>query len=212
MNNNGELISHKLKTRTPKNDVTKYEFYDEMLMMSSRENKCEIVTSELKRCGKGIHIYPLAKIVAPEMVEIEDYAKIDDFVFINGGRGVKIGRYVHIAAFASIFGGGKCILEDYVGISEGVRIITGTETHQEGKRMSAALPLEQRNPLIGEVHVEKDAFVGANSVIHPNVIIGKGAIIGSNSLVLNDIEPWSINVGSPCKKIGVRQKIAVPDI
>jgi galactoside O-acetyltransferase len=181
-------------------------------MIPNQANTYEGIEKKLKRCGVGVRIFPLTKIVAPEMVEVDDYAKIDDFVFINGGNGVKIGRYVHIAAFTSIFGGGKCILENYAGISEGVRIITGMETYQEGKRMSAALPLEQRNPLIGEVHIEKDAFVGANSVIHPNVIIGKGAIIGSNSLVLNDIEPWSINVGSPCKKIGVRQKIAVPDI
>jgi acetyltransferase-like isoleucine patch superfamily enzyme len=180
--------------------------------MSNQDNICEGVERRLKRCGVGIHIYPLTRIIAPEMVEVDDYAKIDDFVFINGGNGVKIGRYVHIAAFTSIFGGGKCILEDYAGISEGVRIITGTETYKEGKRMSAALPLEQRNPVIGVVHIGKDAFVGANSVVHPNVRIGKGAIVGSNSLVLNDVEPWSINVGSPCKKIGERQKVTVPDI
>jgi acetyltransferase-like isoleucine patch superfamily enzyme len=78
--------------------------------------------------------------------------------------------------------------------------------------MSAALPLEQRNPIIGVVHIEKDAFIGANSVVHPNVRIGKGAVIGSNSLVINDIEPWSINAGSPCKKIGEREKVNLPDI
>ena len=42
-----------------------------------------------------------------------------------------------------------------------------------------------------------------------NVTIGEGAIIGSNSLVLKDIEPWSVNVGSPCKKVGERPKVVV---
>lgn len=181
-------------------------------MISHQENAYERVVNRLKKCGVGVHIYPLARILAPEVIEVGDYSKIDDFAFINGGNGLKIGRYVHIASFTSIFGGGTCILEDYVGISEGVRIITGTETCRGGKRMSAALPLGQRNPLIGMIHIEKDAFIGANSVVHPNVRIGNGAVIGSNSLVLKDIEPWSINVGSPCRKIGERDKITLPDI
>jgi hypothetical protein len=31
-------------------------------------------------------------------------------------------------------------------------------------------------------------------------------------LALNDIEPWTINVGSPCKKIGERPRVVVEDI
>lgn len=58
----------------------------------------------------------------------------------------------------------------------------------------------------------KDAFVGTNAVVHPNVKIGEGAVIGSNSLVLTNIEPWSINVGSPCKKVGERQRVMVEDV
>lgn len=34
--------------------------------------------------------------------------------------------------------------------------------------------------------------------------IGDGAIIGLGSIVTNDIEPYSINVGIPSKKIGCR--------
>jgi acetyltransferase-like isoleucine patch superfamily enzyme len=180
--------------------------------MLDDSNMGEKVKDKLKKCGKDVRIYPLAKIANPQVIEIEDHVKIDDFVFINGGQGIRIGRYVHISAFTSIFGGGEFIIEDYAGLSEGVRIVTGTETYQGGSRMSAALPLEQRNVVLGKVIIEKDAFVGTNSVVHPNVRIGEGAIIGSNSLVLHDVEPWSINVGSPCKKIGERPKVTVPDI
>jgi galactoside O-acetyltransferase len=66
--------------------------------------------------------------------------------------------------------------------------------------------------VLGKVIIEKDAFIGTNVVVHPNVKIGEGAIIGSNSLVLKDVEPWSINVGSPCKKIGERPKVIVEDV
>lgn len=34
--------------------------------------------------------------------------------------------------------------------------------------------------------------------------IGDGAIIGANAIVTKNIEPYSINVGVPAKKIGYR--------
>ncbi len=167
---------------------------------------------DLKSCGQRVPIFPLAKIVRPEVIEIGDCSMIDDFTFINGGAGITIGRYVHIASFVSIIGGGELRVGDYADIACGARILTGTDTHRGGKRMSSALPDNHRNVVRGVVIIGKDAFVGTNVVIHPNVTIGEGAIIGSNNLVLRDIEPWSINVGSPCRKIGERPRIAVEDI
>lgn len=137
---------------------------------------------------------------------------IDDFTFIYGGQGIVIGRYVHIASFVSIIGGGELIVGDYADIACGARILTGSDTYYGGTRMSSALPLEQRNVLRGKVVIMKDAFIGTNSVVHPDVTIGEGAIIGSNSLVLKDIETWSINAGSPCRKIGMRPRINLHDI
>src|SRR3972149_5006932 len=56
--------------------------------------------------GLDIKIHPLARIVKPEVIEIDDFAMVDDFAFINGGAGIKIGKYVHIGSFASVVGGG----------------------------------------------------------------------------------------------------------
>ncbi len=181
-------------------------------MMLNNQDLGEAVKGRLRRLGKEVTIYPLAKIANPEMVEVGDYSMIDDFTFINGGQGIKIGRYVHIASFVSIIGGGELIVGDYADIAAGARILTGSDTYQGGKRMTSALPLEQRNLVRGKVIIEKDAFIGTNAVVHPNVRIGEGAVIGSNSLVLRDVEPWSVNVGSPCKKTGVRPKVTLPDI
>lgn len=180
--------------------------------MSSQNETGDKIKGKLGKCGLEVKIYPLAKIVKPEVVEIGDYSQIDDFSFIYGGQGTKICKYVHIASFVSIIGGGELIVGDYADIACGARILTGSDTYDGGKRMSSALPLEQRNVIRGRVIIEKDAFIGTNAVIHPNVTIGEGAIVGSNSLVLQDIEPWSINAGSPCKKIGERPRVIVPDI
>jgi len=160
-----------------------------------------------KKAGKNLKIFEYAKIIKPEVIEIGDNSEIDDFTFIYGGKGIKIGRYVHISRFVSIIGGGELYLGDYVVLADGTRILTGTDSYQGGYRMSTCLPLEQRNLKVSFIRIEKDAFVGTNSIVHPGVSIGEGAIIGSNSLVLKDVEPWTINVGSPCKVIKKRPKV-----
>lgn len=164
-----------------------------------------------KKKGKNLKIFD-AKIIKPEVIEIGDYSEIDDFCFIYGGKGIKIGRYVHISRFVSIIGGGELFLGDYTVLADGARILTGTDSYHGGCRMSTVLPEEQRNVKVSFVRIEKDAFVGTNAIVHPGVTIGEGAIIGSNSLVLKDVEPWTINVGSPCKVIKKRPKVKFNDI
>ena len=167
---------------------------------------------QFKKKGNNIKIFETAKIIKPEVIEIDDFSEIDDFCFIYGGKGIKIGRYVHISRFVSIIGGGELYLGDYSVLADGVRILTGTDTYHGGARMSTCLPIEQRNVKVSFVRIEKDAFVGTNSVVHPGVKIGEGAVIGSNSLVLKDVEPWTINIGSPCKFLKIRPKVKFKDI
>ena len=53
----------------------------------------------------------------------------------------------------------------------------------------------------GPIVIEDDAWIGEAVCVMPNVRIGKGAIIGANSVVTRDVPPYSIAAGSPCKVI-----------
>lgn len=175
------------------------------------------VKPKLKKCGQNVTIYPMAKIIKPEQIEIGDFTEIDDFVFINGGQGITIGRYNHISWFISIIGGGKLATGDYVSLGAGVRIVTGTDHYKGGKRISPLVPFEHRAVYRCNIVLEKDVFIGSNVVIqpgiaNPEITIGEGAIVGSNGLVTKSIEPWSINIGSPCRKVGERPKVITPDL
>jgi len=163
--------------------------------------------SRLKYIGPSVKIYEMAKIARPEVVELGDGTQIDDFVFINGGQGIRIGQYNHIASFVSIIGGGRLTTGDYVGIAAGARIVTGTHHYGDGRRISPLIPEEEQCVIRGVVILEKDVFIGTNAIIHPNVTIGEGAIIGSGGLVLQDVEPWTINVGVPVRVIGYRPRL-----
>jgi hypothetical protein len=52
--------------------------------------------------GNQSEIYPLARIIQPENILLDDYAVISDFCFIIGGIYTKIGKYSRLAPYSMI--------------------------------------------------------------------------------------------------------------
>lgn len=50
------------------------------------------------------------------------------------------------------------------------------------------------------------SWLGPRVIVLPGCTIGEGAVVGAGAVVTKDIEPFSINVGIPAKKIGERNK------
>jgi len=156
--------------------------------------------------GQDVIIWPLAKIVSPDAIFIGDSVIIDDFVFLMGGEKTVIGSFVHIASFTSITGGGEFIMEDFSGLSGGIRVYTGNEDYSGASLTNPAVPQPYRMPIRSFVHIKKHAIVGANTVILPGVTIGEGAAVGANSLITKDCKPWTIYVGSPARALRPRSR------
>jgi acetyltransferase-like isoleucine patch superfamily enzyme len=55
-----------------------------------------------------------------------------------------------------------------------------------------------------KVQIADDVWIGAAVYLKNGVKIGKGAVIGAGSIVLEDIPPYAIAVGSPAKIIKYR--------
>ena len=159
---------------------------------------------DLAQVGQDVIIWPEAKIIHPEVIAIGDSVIIDDFVLIMGGKSTQIGSFVHIASFTSITGGGELVMEDFTGLSGGVRVYTGNEDYSGGCLTNPSVPYPYRLARRSFVHIKKHAIIGANTVILPGLVIGEGAAIGANSLVTKDCEPWKIYFGSPAKAIKTR--------
>lgn len=167
---------------------------------------------KLKKVGNGVVIDVGVNISSPQNTSIDDNTWIDKYVILDGGRTgrISIGKNVHIAPFTIINGGGNVRIGDYVGIAAGSRVFSATDSYKGGKRMSGPMiPDDERNVIRKPIVIEKDAFIGLNSVIMPGVTIGEGAIVGANSLVLETVPPWTIVVGSPAKRIKKRPSLKV---
>ena len=52
---------------------------------------------------------------------------------------------------------------------------------------------------IGRVHIENNVFIGAGSIILPNVRIGNNSIVGAGSVVTKDIPANVVCAGNPAK-------------
>jgi len=158
----------------------------------------------LKFAGEGSRVYPFARLIRPENISLGAESQIDDFVLINGGKSTVIGKRVHIASFTSIIGGGEFQIEDYAGLSAGVRIVTGTDKHDGSSLTNPCIPSEFRSVDLGKVVIKRHALIFSNCVILPNVTVGEGAVVGAGAVVHRDLEPWSIYAGHGCRKVAER--------
>lgn len=53
----------------------------------------------------------------------------------------------------------------------------------------------------GDIIVEDEVWIGANVTILPNIKIGRCSVIGAGSVVISDVESFSVYAGIPAKKI-----------
>jgi maltose O-acetyltransferase len=49
----------------------------------------------------------------------------------------------------------------------------------------------------GSITIDPDAWIGTGAVILPNVTIGEGAVVGANSVVIKNVEPYTVVGGVP---------------
>lgn len=66
------------------------------------------------------------------------------------------------------------------------------------------IPMRLQGNKENEVIINDNVWIGANCTIAAGVKIGTGAIVGANSLVTKDVEPYSIVGGVPAKLIKIR--------
>lgn len=108
----------------------------------------------------------------------------------------------------------KLIIGKFCQIASGVAFVMNDANHQmnavstfpfytlEGWEMNA--PDAADMPFKGDTVIGNDVWIGQNAVILPGVHIGDGAIIGANSIVGSDVDPYTIVVGNPAKPVRKR--------
>lgn len=174
-------------------------------MLSGLEFMGDNIKNLLKYCGEDVRIYPLTKMLRAQNAEIDSFTRILDYTFIDAGESLKIGKHSMLTWQVLIEGGAKTYIGDRVFVGPGTKILTSTYK-LNGFFSMEFLPEGCGEIDYGDITIEDDAYIGANSTIMPGVTIHEGAVVGANTLVNKDLDAWGIYVGTPCKKIGEREK------
>ncbi len=128
------------------------------------------------KVGRGVHVYPGARIWGPWNLEIADEAGV-----ANG---------------AILYTQGKITIGRRAVISQGVHLCAGTHDYEQ-----PGFPLITKPITIGD-----HAWVAAEAFVQPGVSIGEGAVIGARSVVTKDMPEWTVCAGHPCKPIKARTR------
>lgn len=162
--------------------------------------------NKFKKFGKNSILGKSLTVNGEQNISIGSFTWIDDFVTMAASFGeLKIGNRIHIAPFSILSAGGGLYIEDYVGIASNVHIYSHSEVPKRGKSMAGPMVDEVNKGFkSAPVYLKKNSFVSAGAIILPGVTIGEGAIVGANSVVTKNVEPWTIVIGNPARKIGKR--------
>ena len=173
--------------------------------MTSFYTEEELKDLGFKSVGAGVCISRKASIYGARNISIGDHVRIDDFCILSGK--IKIGSYVHIAAYAALFGGDAGIfIEDFAGVSSRVNVYAASDDYSGEAMSNPTIPDEYKKVHSAPVYIRKHVLVGCTSVIMPGVDLKEGSSFGSFSFISHDPEPWSMNVGIPARKIRERSK------
>lgn len=137
-------------------------------------------------------------------IDIGERVFIDSFVRIRpvGGRGdIAIGDDSYINSGTVIFSGNG------VQIGRSVLIApnwTLAPTNHAFGNCDVEIRLQGFMPSKGGIVIEDDVWIGAGVIILDGAILRRGCVVGAGSLVKGEVEAFSINVGNPLRKVGMR--------
>lgn len=104
----------------------------------------------------------------------------------------------------------KLIIGKFCAIATGVKFIMNGANHKTsgfstypfqifGNGWERVTPKSEEFPQKGDTVVGHDVWLGYQSMVMPGVNIGHGAIIATQSLVVKDVQPYTIVGGNPAR-------------
>lgn len=156
--------------------------------------------------GENVQISDKVSFYGTSRISIGNNVRIDDFCILSAGEeGIRLGDYIHIAAFCSLIGKASIELDDFSGLSSRVSIYSSSDDYSGEYMTNPTIPSKFTNVIHAAVYIGKHVIIGSGSVILPNVTLEDGVAIGALSLVTKSCEKFGIYAGNPAKRIKSRK-------
>ncbi len=128
------------------------------------------------RLGKHAHVYPRARIWAPWNLHAEDVVAIADDAVVYNPAPISLGSH-------SV-------------ISEQAYLCTASHDYND-----PAFPM-----ISAPIVIERYAWICARASVQMGVTVHEGAILGLGGVATADLDPWSIYVGVPARRVKARPR------
>lgn len=150
----------------------------ELGVMSELGNNANVVTRQIKIgdvffSGNSVTIGGGGAFTSKARLIIGDECLVSSNCLLNTGEGIIIGNRV--------------------GLSPHVKLYTHSHWQNE---------LEGYHSNFGPIIIEDNVYITGDSLIAPNVTIGKGSTIFANTTVTNNVKPYSQLSGNPAVIVG----------
>jgi UDP-N-acetylglucosamine acyltransferase len=184
------------------------------------------VISERARLGPGVRVGPFA-VIEPDAVigegsEVRAHACIKRFTQLGPSNVIYEGAVLGGEPQDVSYGGAesRLIIGARNQIREGVTIHRGTEQGSEtivgsdcflmayshvahNCRLGDRVIIANNVALAGHIEIEDRAFISGGVVVHQFCRIGRAAMIGGNSKIVQDCLPFVITDGNPARARGL---------
>lgn len=174
------------------------------LWSAFRLNRLRLVTAGHK--GRGIHLGRHISVSPGAHLDLGDHSYVGDRcvfeVNVNSSAGVSIGVNAWISHDCHVMSHGFVAIGDDVLIGEFVSLRDTTHSYAD-----PAVPIRRQQDIVGSIVIEDDAWIGRGALIlgrPTGTVIGRGAVIGANSVVTQSVAPYSVVAGAPARLIRMR--------
>ncbi|TGP44881.1 acyltransferase [bacterium M00.F.Ca.ET.228.01.1.1] len=167
---------------------------------------------ELKQFGSpsvgiNVRVAKNCTVIAIENMTFGSNVRIDGPTVLSASGGhINVGSHVHVGGMCFLAGGGGIQMEDFSGLSQGVRVYSTSDDYSGAALTNPTVPREYLNMKIAPVRLGRHVIVGSGSVILPGCVLGEGVSVGAMSLVTKNLEPWGVYFGSPAKRLKARSR------
>ena len=157
----------------------------------------------IAKFGRDVKISARSVIQNPELLEIGDRSRIDDFCIVSGK--VSIGSNVHLAVYSHVSGGSVGVtIKDFAGLAFGAQVLSESDDYSGNSLTNPTISGKFKTPICSPVVLNKHVVIGANSVVLPGVEIGEGTAVGSLTLVNRSLDSWGVYSGIPARRMKER--------
>jgi acetyltransferase-like isoleucine patch superfamily enzyme len=153
--------------------------------------------------GSGSYVHPRAQVIGRDQVWIGANTCISEDCWLNvndrqpGTIGIRIGSNCFIGRQNFFSSGSSIRIADYCLTTLGCRFICASHVVDDPR-----VPcLSSGTTHTDSISVGANCFFGAGATVLGNVSIGHGSVIGANALVVEDLAPFSMVVGSPARVV-----------